>query len=251
MITKSDVVAQFKDLHRKCYTHNGYLVSTVPDEDSERVFANAKWHECYNKYASEHTYIYSMNCKVKLFGCEFVMTFDRPIKQDHHWEFENYFGFGGHCNGFNNKRTVAHFPSGYDKNLNIDDILLKDDEPIDATYAKDAITMLALGGYVKNWNAVYEFEKWFVERGLTECNDYTKSKKLLMRIFEIMEPQCIENDPVEQKPPSDPVFITSSDDGNDDDGNDDDGNDDDGCDSNMERLLLRALDYVDPRDLES
>jgi hypothetical protein len=60
MITKSDVVAQFKDLHRKCYTHNGYLVSTVPDEDSERVFANAKWHECYNKYASEHTYIYSI-----------------------------------------------------------------------------------------------------------------------------------------------------------------------------------------------
>jgi hypothetical protein len=49
---------------------------------------------------------------------------------------------------------------------------------------------------------------------------------------------------VDQKPPSDPVFITSS---------DDDGNDDDASSepiSNMERLLLRALDYVDPRDLE-
>ena len=107
---------------------------------------------------------------------------------DHHCEFEDYFGFGGHCKGFNENRTVARFPSKFDAELNIDALLLQDAaDPIDADYAKRAIMLLALGGYVKYWAAIHEFENWFVDAAdIPECTGFSESKELLARIFEVM-----------------------------------------------------------------
>lgn len=185
-ITKADVVAKFKELHNSCYSVRGLLVSNVPDEVSEKVFANAVWHETYNRYASEHVYIRSLSVTVPLLGRKFIMEFDRPLAMDHHWEFEEYFGFGGHCNGYNANRTIARFQSKFDADISIDDLLLGEG-PVDEEYAKEAIMLLVLGGYVKYWVAVREFEEWFGKAGLTECIHYTESKGLLTRIFEIMQ----------------------------------------------------------------
>jgi len=65
--------------------------------------------------------------------------------------------------------------------------------PVDADYAKRAIMLLALGGYVKYWDAVHEFEKWFVDvAGIPECKGVTESKELLARIFEIMQMETVQ-----------------------------------------------------------
>jgi len=188
-ITKADVVGKFKELHQKHYTPQGYMVSNVPDETSEKVFADAAvWRETYNRYASEHVNIRSLSVTVPLLGHGFTMQFERPFVKDHHCEFEDYFGFGGHCKGFTLNRTVARFPSKFDAELNIDALLLQDAaDPIDADYAKSAIMLLALGGYVKYWAAVHEFENWFVDAAdIPECTGFSESKELLARIFEVM-----------------------------------------------------------------
>lgn len=185
-ITKADVVAKFKELHNKHYSKQGYLTSLVPDETSEKVFTNNVWNEVYNKYASEHVNIRSLKMALDLFGHQFNMQFDRPLVVDHHWEFEDYFGFGGHCKGFNVNRTVACFPSTFEAGLNIDELLLQDG-PIDSNYAKQAIMLLAVGGYVKQWIPVHDFEQWFVDvAGIPECKGFIESRELLASIFKIM-----------------------------------------------------------------
>jgi hypothetical protein len=189
---KADVVAKFKQLHQKCYIARGYMISNVPDETSETVFAHCAWNETYNRYASEHVNIRSLTATVPLLGHPFKMQFERPLVQDHHCEFEDYFGFGGHCKGFNVNRTLARFPQQFDAGVNIDALLLQEG-PVDADYAKRAIMLLALGGYVKYWNAVHEFEQWFVDvAGIPECKGFTESKELLARIFEVMQMETVQ-----------------------------------------------------------
>ena len=120
---------------------------------------------------------------------------------EHRYEFEAYFGFGGHCNGFNMNRTIACFPTKFDETIDIDEILLKDQcgtDPVDADYAKHAIILLALGGYVKFWNSLHDFEQWFVDvAGIPECKDFSESKQLMTRIFEVMilETALVETTP--------------------------------------------------------
>lgn len=192
MTTKADVVAKFKELHKKNYNQSGaYMISNVPDEISEQTFAGAAWREVYNRYASDHVNIRSTNAVVPFMRHKFKMQFHRPLVMEHRYEFESYFGFGGHCKGFNIHRTIACFPKKIDDDVDIDDILLKDQcgtDPVDAEYAKQAIMLLALGGYVKFWSAVHEFEQWFVDvAGIAECKGFNDSKQLMERIFEVME----------------------------------------------------------------
>ena len=191
MTTKADVVAKFKQLHKDHYRSDGYMVSDVGDAVAEKVFAGAAWHEVHNRYASDRVNIHSTNATVPFMGHEFKMQFHRPIVMEHRCEFESYFGFGGHCNGFNLNRTIACFPKQFDATFVIDDILLKDQcetDPVNADYAKQAIILIALGGYVKFWSEVQNFEQWFVDvAGIPECKGFTESKELLAHIFEVME----------------------------------------------------------------
>jgi hypothetical protein len=190
MITKADVVAKFKKLHDAHYQSTAYLISNVPDEITEQTFAGAEWSEVYNRYASERVNIRSTSATVPFMGHEFKMRFQRPLVMEHRYEFEAYFGFGGHCSGFNIDRTIACFPTKFNAEIDIDEILLKDQcgaDPVDADYAKHAIILLALGGYVKFWNAVHVFEQWFVDvAGIQECKGFTESKQLLEHIFSVM-----------------------------------------------------------------
>ena len=191
MITKADVVAKFNELHKAHYQPTAYMVSNVPDEITEQTFTGAEWREVYNRHASTHVNIRSTNATVPFMGHKFKMQFHRPLVKDHHCEFEDYFGFGGHCKGFTMNRTIACFPTKFDDTIDIDDIMLKDQcatDPVDAEYAKQAIILLALGGYVKFWSAVQNFEQWFVDvAGIPECNGFKESKQLMTRIFGIMQ----------------------------------------------------------------
>jgi len=196
MTTKADAVAKFKQLHNKHYSSQGYMVSTVPDEITEQTFAGAAWREVYNHHASDRVNIRSTNAIVPFMGYDFQMQFHRPLVMEHRYEFEAYFGFGGHCDGFNMNRTIACFPKKFDEAIDIDEILLKDQcgtDPVDADYAKQAIMLLALGGYVKFWSAVQNFEQWFVDvAGIPECKGFNESKELMTRIFEVMKLETAE-----------------------------------------------------------
>jgi hypothetical protein len=189
--TKADVVDKFKQLHKKHYQQSAYMISNVPDEITEQTFADATWREVYNRYASDRVCIRSTNAIVPIMGHKFEMQFHRPLVMEHRYEFESYFGFGGHCNGFNINRTIACFPTKFDATFEIDEILLKDQcatDPVDADYAKQAIMLLALGGYVKFWSAVHDFEQWFVDvAGIPECKGFSETKQLLGHILNVMQ----------------------------------------------------------------
>jgi hypothetical protein len=186
--TKADVIAKFKQLHKDHYQPSAYMVSNVPDEITEQTFAGAAWREVYNRYASDRVNIRSTNATVPFMGHEFKMQFHRPLVKEHRYEFEEYFGFGGHCSGFNINRTIACFPTKFDASIDIDEILQSGADPVDADYAKQAIMLLALGGYVKFWSAVQNFEQWFVDvAGIPECKGFKESNQLMTRIYEVME----------------------------------------------------------------
>jgi hypothetical protein len=204
-VTKADVVAKFKQLHGKYYSQRGYMISTVPDEMSVEFHASSSdrgfvWCETYNRYASETKDIRSCNVVAPLMGRRFNVRLDAPLVQDHRHEFESYFGFGGHCEGYTPTRTIACYPTQFDDAIDIDDLLMNrygsGSDLVDHAYAKQVLMLLVLGGYVKYWEAVAQFENWFItDAGIDVCDT---GKELLQHVFETMEPEPLKPaEPVE------------------------------------------------------
>jgi hypothetical protein len=197
MITKADVVAKFKELHQKYHRQRGYMISTVPDEVSKSFHESERsshfaWCETYNRYASETKHIRSCNVGVPLMGRRFNVRLDAPLVQDHRHEFESYFGFGGHCEGYTKHRIIACYPERIDDALDIDALLMNGSagsgsDQVDCAYAKQVLMLLVIGGYVKYWEAVAKLENWFItEAGIDVCDT---GKELLQHVFETMEPE--------------------------------------------------------------
>lgn len=196
MITKADVVAKFKELHNKYHRQRGYMISTVPDEMSDKFHASSEqrfeWCETYNRYASETNNIRSCNVRVPLLGRMFNVRLDAPLKMEDRYEFESYFRFGGHCEGYTPNRIIACYPVNLDDATNIDELLLNGSgsDRVDHAYAKQALMLLVMGGYVKYWEAVAKFENWFItEAGIDVCDT---GKELLQYVFETMEPEPLK-----------------------------------------------------------
>ena len=192
MITKADVIAKFKELHNKYYLQRGYMISTVPDEMSNEFYASERssqftWHEIYNHHVSDRVLIRSCRGFVHLMGHKFKIRLDGPLVKEHRSEFETYFGFGGHCHGYTEKRIVACYPERIDDAIDIDELLVNGSgsDLVDQAYAKQVLMLLVIGGYVKYWEAVAEFEQWFANALGVECNT---GKELLAHTFNTMEP---------------------------------------------------------------
>jgi hypothetical protein len=171
-ITRSDVVNKFKELHKKYYVDRGYMIHTVSDAFSKQFCENINtdseviWEEEYNHHAETHIRVAKIN--VFIFGKPFLVLLERPIKQVHRSEFEYYFAFGGHCQGYTNTRLIARFLGEFDKELNYEELLhptvhVADDATIDETYIKNALKLLLMGGYIKYWKAYNELKDWFME----------------------------------------------------------------------------------------
>lgn len=191
MPTHAEVIVKFKELHTKHHYTRGYLISRVSDELLSR-FNDVQWCETYNSNVSDRVDILTVIVTVPLMGHAFQMQFDRPLVMEHRYEFESYFGFGGHCQGHDRNRTIAHFPVKMNPEVDLDAILLtgsqdNQDNQVDAAYAKQAILLLALGGYVKIWDAVHEFENWFVSAGIPECAGFIDGKELMAHIIDVMQ----------------------------------------------------------------
>lgn len=190
MITKADVVTKFKELHTKCYCPYGYMISTVHDKISNAFYdcdrsSEFIWHAIYNRYASDRVRIHSCSVVVPLMGHKFKIHLDRPLEREYRSEFENYFGFGGNCKGYTKTRIVACYPEKIDDTIDIDEVLLNGSDLVDADYAKQVLMLIVLGGYVKSWEAVAEFEQWFIND--VRIEDYIARNELLVHIFDTME----------------------------------------------------------------
>ena len=205
MITKADVIAKFKELHNKYYLQRGYMISTVADKMSNEFYASDRstqftWHEIYNHHVSDRVLIRSCRGFVHLMGHKFKIRLDGPLIQEHRSEFETYFGFGGHCDGYTEKRIIACYPERVDNGLDIDELLLNGSgsELVDADYAKQAMMIIVIGGYVKSWKAVAEFEQWFANAVGVKFNT---GNELLTHTFNTMEPEPKPLEPVQESVP--------------------------------------------------
>lgn len=47
---------------------------------------------------------------IKLLDISVEVIIHKPIKQVHQYEFEEYFGFGGHCDGFDSNKKIISCP---------------------------------------------------------------------------------------------------------------------------------------------
>jgi hypothetical protein len=197
-ITYTDVIRKFKEIKTNYYSESGCMISTLNDDFSKQFLQkhpNLKWHEKYNKYAEAE--VLTATIHINIFGKSFAVYLHRPIKQIHQWEYEYFFGFGGHNAGFSRERIIMTFAETFDKKLDIEYLLmagtLADSDGdmsacnIDEKYIKNVLKLLVVGGYVKQWNGFNYFKKWFKEHGFDYETDTNNAETMTSFIFEEYE----------------------------------------------------------------
>ena len=189
--TYTDVITKFKDLKRKYYSDRGCMISTVDDDFAKEFLGkhpNLLWEEKYNAYAEAYVLMAKIN--VTIFGQPFAVYLHRPIKMVHRYEYEEFFGFGGHCEGFSYDRIIATYAERFDDNIDIEYLLMTGTLAsgecctIDEKYIKNTLKLLVLGGYVKYWAAFNEFKEWFKERGFNVDFDTSTRQRVTSFVFE-------------------------------------------------------------------
>jgi hypothetical protein len=200
--TYTDVISKFKDLKNEYYTPRGCMIITVNNDFSKELlkkYPNLEWKTKYNSYAESNVLTTKVN--IIIFGKLFVAYLHRPIKQVHRWEYENFFGFGGHNEGFSLDRIILTFEETFDNSIDIEYLLMtgtligSDIEgdgqgeccAIDEKYIKNTLKLLVVGGYVKYWAAFNKFKEWFKERGFDLEFDINNGGMLTSFIFEDYE----------------------------------------------------------------
>ena len=199
-INYTDVNKKFEELKSIFYTTKGCMILTLNDAFSKHFIAThptLQWNEEYNSYAE--AVVLTAKINIIVFGQPFEVYLHRPIKQIHRWEYEYFFGFGGHNAGFSHDRIILTFSETFDKNIDVEYLLMtgtlhqgdegdEGDEAvccvIDEKYVKNALKLLVIGGYVKQWSAFNYFKKWFKDRGFNVEVEENNSNKFASFIFE-------------------------------------------------------------------
>jgi hypothetical protein len=195
IIKYTDVVRKFKEMKTTYYSERGCMISTLNDNFSKQFlqkYPNLKWSEKYNKHAEAE--ILTAKIRINIFGKPFNVYLHRPIKQIHRWEYEYFFGFGGHNAGFSRDRIIMTFAEIFDKELDFEYLLMAGTLAnadgvtsvcnIDEKYIRNVLKLLVVGGYVKQWNAFNHFKKWFKENGFGYEMDTTNAETITSFIFE-------------------------------------------------------------------
>jgi hypothetical protein len=171
-MTKQRVVEKFTELHKKYFVNRGCMISTVNDEFSKQfveTHPEIEWVHTYNRYAETDIQVAQIN--VAIFGKSFPVLLERPLKPIHRSEFECYFGFGGHCEGYTEFRMISRFPESFEAHsFHYEELFMMsssvdggDNDVIDINYIKDVFKLLVIGGYVKYWEAFDELNRWFID----------------------------------------------------------------------------------------
>jgi hypothetical protein len=174
-MTRQVVADKFSELHKKHYVNRGYMITTMNDDATKKFVEEhpeIEWTLKYNKYAEAN--IQTAKIHVTIFGKPFAVLLERPLYQVHRSEFEYYFGFGGHCNGYTQYRMIVRFATTFEEHgFDYRTLLLlptNDVEEsgqnvaVDPEYIQNVFKLLVIGGYVKYWKAWNELNEWFLER---------------------------------------------------------------------------------------
>lgn len=174
MPSKKDVAAKFSELHKKYYVPRGYMISTMNDDVTKKFVEDhpeITWTFGYNTYARAN--IQTAKIHVTILGKIFTVLLERPMYPVERSEFECYFGFGGHCEGYTQYRMIVRFATtieehGFDyRTLLQENIKEKSaelsDTVVDIPYIQYVFKLLVIGGYVKYWKAWDELTQWFLE----------------------------------------------------------------------------------------
>jgi hypothetical protein len=184
MPSKQNVAAKFAELHNKHYVPRGYMISTVNDDVAKEFVEKHPeiiWTFKYNTYAGAN--IQTATIYVTIFDKVFAVLLERPMYPVERSEFECYFGFGGHCEGYTPYRMIVRFATtveehGFDyrtlleenRKENKENIKEKSEHEtdsihvnVDIPYIKDVFKLLVVGGYVKYWKAWDELSQWFLQ----------------------------------------------------------------------------------------
>jgi hypothetical protein len=172
-LTKQAIVDKFSDLHNKHYVSRGYMISTVNDDVAKKFVEDhpeIPWIFGYNKYAEAN--IQSAKIYITIFDKVFTVLLERPMYPVERSEFECYFGFGGHCEGYTQYRMIIRFATtieehGFDYRTllqeNIKENPTESNDTINIPYIQDVFKLLVIGGYVKFWKAWDELSQWFLQ----------------------------------------------------------------------------------------
>ena len=177
MPSKQAIIAKFSELHKKYYVPRGYMISTVNDDIAKKFVEDhpeITWTFGYNTYARAN--IQTAKINVAIFGNVFTVLLERPMYPVERSEFECYFGFGGHCDGFTPYRMIVRFATtveehGFDYRTLLEEHIKENAEPetdsdsanVDIPYIRDVFKLLVIGGYVKYWKAWDELTQWFLQ----------------------------------------------------------------------------------------
>ena len=99
----SSLRAELKKLNDKYFLAGNYVIDFP--KDFPNVFT---MHETYNCYIEADILEGVVN--VTLLDVPLEVTVHQPLKQVHRWEFEEHFGFGGHCEGFDSNKKIILCP---------------------------------------------------------------------------------------------------------------------------------------------
>ena len=169
-LSKQTIVNKFSELKNKYYVPRGYMISAVNDDVAKKFVEDHSeivWSSDYNRYAG--AIIQTAAIHVTIFGNPFTVLLERPLNPVHRCEFEEYFGFGGHCKGFTPYRMIARFATtieehGFDFQALLEENSKENsDDTVDIPYIQDVFKLLVIGGYVKYWKAWDELIQWFLE----------------------------------------------------------------------------------------
>ncbi len=175
--SKQAVSDKFSELHKKYYVPRGYMISTVND-DVAKTFVESHpeivWTFGYNSYARANIQTATIN--INIFGKPFTVLLERPMYPVELSEFECYFGFGGHCEGFTPYRMIVRFATtveehGFDYRTLLEGNIKENyenyaesNDTLDIPYIQDVFKLLVIGGYVKYWKAWDELSQWFLQQ---------------------------------------------------------------------------------------
>jgi len=99
----SSLYKELQTLNNKYFLAGNYIIDFPKDFNKELTM-----HETYNGYLE--AYILEGVVNVTLLDIPIEVEIHQPLKKVHRFEFEEHFGFGGHCEGFDSNKKIVFCP---------------------------------------------------------------------------------------------------------------------------------------------
>lgn len=187
------IITQFEALQKEFHRYNGSLVLTLDENLAKKYISELSWNDCFNPYVPG-VLLSQAKLDIDVFGQTFQVELWKPIKSVSKFEFEIFFGFLSR--EYDSNRVVAQFSKDINHKIDVRQLLSsvkmrcwdeekdvvfdvvvskglpnelfeqifnqlkKDDEE---KFIKNVLRLMVLGGYVKYWEAINQYQLWFKE----------------------------------------------------------------------------------------